>query len=101
MRTAPRPESVGESPEVHLVAGIEDLNDRPLDNLVFQRGDPQRPLTPIRLRDVRPPTWQRPVTPRLHPDMQILKIRLQTPPIVRPRHPVHPGAALGRIAQYA
>ena len=54
MRIAPRPKPVGEAQKVHLVDGVEHLDDGPLDNLVLQRGDAERPLPPVRLRDVRP-----------------------------------------------
>src|SRR5262249_38265171 len=64
MRTAPRPKTVREAPEVHLVDGVENLDGRPLDDLVLQRGDTQRPQPPVRLRDIRPPTWFGPVAPR-------------------------------------
>ena len=39
MRASPRPEPVGEAQEVRLVDGVEHLDDGPLDDLVFQRGD--------------------------------------------------------------
>ena len=67
MRAAPRPEPVGEAQEVRLVDGVEHLDDRPLDDLVLQRGDAERPLPPVRLRDVRPPRRPRPVAPRCAP----------------------------------
>jgi site-specific DNA recombinase len=69
VRAAPRSEPVGEAPEILLVDGIEHLDDGPLDNLVFQRGDAERPQPPVRLRDVHPPTRFRPVAPRLHPSV--------------------------------
>src|SRR5689334_21583048 len=43
MRAAPRPEPIREAPEAHLVDGVEHLDDRPLNDLVLQRRDPQRP----------------------------------------------------------
>ena len=55
MRATSRPEPVGETPEIHLIDGVEHLDDGPLNNLVFQRGDAERALPPVRLRDVRPP----------------------------------------------
>jgi len=55
MRAAPRPETVGEAQEVHLVDGVEHLDDGALEDLVLQRGNAKRPLPPVRLRDVRPP----------------------------------------------
>jgi hypothetical protein len=45
-----RPEPVGEAPEVHLVDGAQHLDDGPLDDLVLQRGNAERPLPPVRLR---------------------------------------------------
>src|SRR3954452_774165 len=73
MRAASRPEPVGEAPEVHLVDGVEHLDDGPLNDLVFQRGNTERSLPPARLRDVHPPTRFRPVAPCLNPSVQILK----------------------------
>jgi site-specific DNA recombinase len=54
VRAAPWPESVGEAQEVRLVDGVQNLDDRPLQDLVLQRGDAKRPLPPVRLRYVRP-----------------------------------------------
>jgi hypothetical protein len=54
MRAACRPEPVGKAQEIHLVDGVEHLDDGPLGDLVFQRGNAERPLPPVRLRDVRP-----------------------------------------------
>ncbi len=53
MRAAPRPEPVGETEEVHLVDRVQHLDDGPLDDLVLQRGDTERPKPPVRLRDVQ------------------------------------------------
>ncbi len=39
MRAAPRPEPVGETPEVRLIDSVQHLNDGPLDDLVLQAGD--------------------------------------------------------------
>src|SRR6266508_1891883 len=60
MRAASRPEPVGEAPEIRLVHSVEHLDDGPLNDLVLQRSDAERPLPPVRLRDVHPPT---PVSP--------------------------------------
>jgi site-specific DNA recombinase len=90
MLAAPRPKPIREAPEVHLVDGVEHLDDRPLNDLVLQRSDPQRPLPTVRLRDVRTPRWRRPVAPRLHPLVQILQVDLQVLPVTGPGHPIHP-----------
>ena len=63
---APRPEPVREAEEVLLVDRVEHLDHGPLDDLVLQRGDAQRPLPPVRLRDVHPPGRLRPVRPAMH-----------------------------------
>ena len=63
MRAALRPEAVREAEKVRLVDGVEHLDDGPLDDFVFQRGDAERPLPPVRLRDVRPPRWAWTVAP--------------------------------------
>src|ERR671918_142039 len=55
MRAAPWPKPVGEAEEVLLVDGVQHLDDRPLEDLVLQAGDTERPQPPVRLRDVRPP----------------------------------------------
>src|SRR3954454_10542608 len=46
------PKPVGEADEVRLVDCVENLDDRALDDLVLQRGDAERALPPVRLRDV-------------------------------------------------
>src|ERR1035437_6537435 len=54
VRAAPWPEPVGETPEVLLIDGIQHIHHGPLDDLVLQRGDAERPQPPVRLGDVRP-----------------------------------------------
>ena len=49
MLAAPRPESVREAEEVRFVDGVQHLDRRALDDLVFQRGNPERPLPPVAL----------------------------------------------------
>src|ERR1019366_877216 len=51
----------GEERKIHLVDGVEHLDDGPLDDLILQRGNSERPLPPVRLRDVHPPRGPRPV----------------------------------------
>ena len=52
MRIASRPETVRKPEKRRLVDRVQHLDDGALDNLVFQRGDTERPLPPVRLRDV-------------------------------------------------
>ena len=55
MRAALGPEPIGEAEEVLLVDGVERLDDCPLENLVLQHGDAERPLPPERPAQVGPP----------------------------------------------
>ena len=49
---APRSEAIRETEKIHFVDRVEHLDDCSLDHLVLQRGDPQRPLSTVGLRDV-------------------------------------------------
>jgi hypothetical protein len=84
LRAATRPESVREAEEVRFVDGVQHLDDGALDNLVFQRGNAERPLPPVRLPDVRPTHRPRPVRASLQSAGQILEVRLQPLPVRRP-----------------
>ena len=80
MRAAPRSEPVGEAEEVLLVDGVEHLDDGPLDDLVLQRGNAERPQPPVSLRDVRPARWTCPVRAAVDPSVQVLEFPLQAGP---------------------
>src|SRR5216683_2133199 len=95
MRAAPWPEPIGEAQEVRLIDGIQHLDDGTLDDLVFQRGDAERPQPPVRLRDVRPPGRPCPVTACMQPPVQVLKVAIQVLAVGCPRHPVHARRGLG------
>jgi hypothetical protein len=84
-RTAPR--------STRLVYGVQHLDHRPLEDLVFQRSDPERPKPPVRLRYEHPPSGHRPIRPSLDPGVQIANVRFEIQPVVPPRNPVDP---LGR-----
>jgi hypothetical protein len=85
MLAASWPESVREPEEVRFVDGVEHLDDGALDDLVLQRGNSERPLPPVRLRDVRPPNRLRPIRSPLQPAGEILEVDLQLLPVVPPR----------------
>jgi hypothetical protein len=91
MRFAPGPEPVGEAEEVRLVDAVKHLHDGALQDLVLQRGDPQRTQPAVRLRDIRPPRRHRPIAPTMDPGVQIPEVVLQVPPIVLPRQVIDPG----------
>jgi hypothetical protein len=90
MRAAPRPEPVREPEEVLLVDGVQHLDQRPLKDLVLQRGDSERPQPPVRFRDEHPPSRLCPVCPPVDPGVQIAKVRFEIWPVIPPRHPVDP-----------
>ncbi len=94
MRAATRPEPVGEAQEVRLIDGVQHLDQRPLKDLVLQRGDTERPQPPIGLWYVHPPRRPRPVCAPVNPSVQVPKILLEIHTVVRPRDPVHPGRGL-------
>ena len=90
MRSAPRPEPVGEAEEVRLVDAVQHLDDGALGDLVLQAGDAERPLPPVRLGDVHPPRRLGSVCPAVQPPVQISEVLLQVLPVVLPRLAVHP-----------
>jgi hypothetical protein len=94
MRAAPRPKPMGEAEKVRLVDGVQDLDNGTLEKLVPQRGNAQRSLPPLRLRDLHPPRRSRPVGAPMDAGTQIAKILPETRPAILPRHPVHPGRGL-------
>src|SRR5664280_1915470 len=88
VRAAPGPETIREAEEVHLVDGVQHLDDGPLEDLVLQAGDAERPKPPVRLRYVHPSRWSRPVGAAVDPTVQILEVGLQVLPVGTPRHAV-------------
>ena len=91
---AARPEPVGEPQEVRLVDSVQHLDDGPLDDLVLQRGDAERPLPPVRLRDVHPARRARPVGTAVDTAEQVFEILPEILPVSVPRHPVNPWCSL-------
>ena len=94
MLSATGPKPVGEPQEVRLIDGVQHLNHGALDDLVLQRGDPERPKPPIGLGDVHPARRPGPVSAPLNPGVQIPKIPLQVLPIGIPRLAVDPRGRL-------
>ena len=90
MRASPRSEAVGEGEEVGLVDRVQDLDDGALDDLVFQRGNSERPLPPVRLRDDASKNRPRPVRSPRQPSGELLEILFESLSVVPPRLSVHP-----------
>ena len=93
MLASPRPEPVREAEEVRFVDGVQHLDRRTLDDLVFQRRDSERSLPPVGLGDVHPTHRLRPVRSPLQPFGEVLEVFLQCLAVVPPRLPSTPGAA--------
>src|SRR6266851_2590970 len=92
VRAAPRPEAVAEPQEVRLVDRIQHLGYRPLDNLVFERGNAEGPAAAVAFRDVRAAYRLGPVLSAVDPFVQALKVTFQRLLVLVHRHPIDPGA---------
>src|ERR1700745_4105654 len=90
MLIAPWSEAIREAPKILLVNLVEDRDYGLLNNLVLQRGDPERPLPPIRFRNVHSSRWLRSISAAVNPAVQIDKPTFQTGLILFPRDTVHP-----------
>ena len=96
VRTAPRPEPVGETPKILLVDLLQDSHHRLLDNLVVQGGDAQRTLSSISLRDGDPPGGLCSISPAVHSAVEVGKPMVQAGLIRLPGHAILPGSGVPR-----
>jgi hypothetical protein len=85
------PEPVGEADKVLLVDRIENFNHGALDDLVFQRRNPQRPLPAVRFRDVGTQARLCPVGTKMDAAFKVAQPRLQAVSVGVPGHPIHTG----------
>ena len=102
MLAAPRTKPIREAQKVLLIDLIEDGDHGLLDDLVFQCGDPERPLPSVSFLDVHSSRGQCPICSAMHPAVQIGKPILQPGFILLPRHAVHSrrGFALQRVKAF-
>jgi hypothetical protein len=70
------------------------LGSSPRTSLVLQRGNRQRTLSAIRLRDKPPPRWLRPIRSPMDPVVQVLDPAIEVCLVVLPRHPVRSGCGI-------
>src|SRR5437667_185131 len=89
MLAAPWSEPVRKTEKVCFVDGVQHLDRRTLDDLVFQRRDSERSLPPVGLRDKHSTHRLRSVRSSLQPFGKILEVSLQRLAVVPPRLPVH------------
>src|SRR6266571_2511239 len=85
-----RPKPVREAEEVDLVDRVQHVDRRALDELVFQRGNAQRPLPPVGLRDVRPFDRLRSIRSALQPSGQVREVLLEGLSVMPPRLAIDP-----------
>ena len=89
MGVALRPEAVGAVTKVLLVDGLPHLAHRVLDDLVFDRRDPNRPRLARFLGDVHTPDRLMPPSLGLQPQVQVQQPRPQVPPVLLLRDSIH------------
>jgi len=93
---ASRPKSIREAEKIALVDRVEHLDDRALQDLVLQRGDPKWPLSAIWFRDVNTTRRLCSVRPTLDACVQVGEASLDPLPVLGPRHAVDSGRCLAR-----
>jgi len=96
MLATPRAKPIREAQKVLLIDRIEDGDHAMLDNLVLQRGYPQRTLPSVGFRDIHPPRRLRSVRSTVDPAAQIDQSILQPGLIRLPRGAVHPRSRFPR-----
>src|SRR6266436_3136830 len=89
MLAAPGSEPIREAQKIRFINGVQHLDRRTLDDLIFQRRYSERPLPPIGLGDIHPTHRLRSVASSLQPFGKVLEIPLQFPAVVPPRLSVH------------
>ena len=94
MLAALRPEPVREAQEVLLVDRVEHFHQRPLDDLVFERRNPQRPHAAVCFRDVLTPGRCRPVGVAVDAPVQLHEPFLQSLAVLLPCDAVYSGRRL-------
>ena len=93
------PEPVREAEEVSFVDGAQHLDRGTLDDFVFQRSHPERPLPPVSLGDVHPTHRLGSVRSPLEPISEFVEVFLQSFAIVPPRLAVHPRRGFPSVTQ--
>ena len=88
-----------DAPMVFLVDRVQHLDERALDNLVFQRGDAERALPPVGLRDKPTPRRLRPIGSPVDAAVQILEACLQIVAVILPRHAIDARSRLALSAK--
>src|SRR6266403_5454940 len=75
--TAPRSESIRKAEEILLVDGLQNVHDGLLNDFVLQTQNAEWPLGAVRLRDVCPSGWARPIAAPMHSIVQVFQFPLR------------------------
>src|SRR5208282_2985658 len=86
----PRPKPVREPEEVLLVDRVQNFDQRPLDDLVLQGGNPQWPLAAVGFWDVVAPRRLCPVRSAMNAPVQLGQSGFQPVAVCRPGDLIHP-----------
>src|SRR5208337_5039345 len=77
-----------EAPGLGSGGRVQHLDQRALDNLVFQRGDAERALPPVGPRDEPTPRRLRPIGSSVDSAVQIHEANLEVMAVILPRHAI-------------
>ena len=94
MLAASWPESIREPEEVLLVDRVQHRDGRPLDDLVFQGGNRERPLPTVRFGYVDSPGRQRPICSSLEPRAQVHDVAIEALLVGSPRQSIYAGCGI-------
>src|SRR5208337_843849 len=78
-----------EAPGLGSGGRVQHLDQRALDNLVFQRGDAERALPPVGPRDEPTPRRLRPIGSSVDSAVQIHEANLEAMAVILPRHAIN------------
>ena len=91
VRRPPGAEAVRETQKRSFVDGLQDHAHGLLHDLVLQSRNSNRPLPPIRVRDMHPSHGKRVVAAAVDPVLQVREASFEMLAVLAPRDPIHPG----------
>src|SRR6267143_3159462 len=94
--TAPRSESIRKAEEILLVDGLQNVHDGLLNDFVLQAQNAEWPLGAVRLRDVCPSGWARPIAAPMHSIVQVFQFLFERLSIGLPCHAIGSGRSVTR-----
>src|SRR6266853_1095816 len=99
--TAPRSESIRKAEEILLVDGLQNVHDGLLNDLVLQTQNAEWSLGAVRLRDVCPSGWARPIAAPMHSIVQVFQFLFEGLSIGLPCHAIGSGRSVTREREIA